>query len=174
MTQSRRQLIENFFSETVDFHKTAAPSLDRFLQKISKMDIPGREHVENYLRYKWRMNHKPSTLKGSLHATSSFLSFYASQGKACFQEVVSDDVEAFVEYAQDSGLKAATIRTRLNHLWAFLRYLIEQDVIGERILKRKISIKVPEFLPRAIAVLLQPRAIAESLISRCRKITSRP
>jgi len=151
MTQSKRQLIEYFFSETVDFQDTAAPSLDRFLQKISRMEIPGREHVENYIRYKWRMNHKPSTLRGSLHSASSFLSFYAARGKNNLQEIVSDDVEAFIEHLQDRGLKVTTARTRLNHLWAFLRYLIDQDVIGELILKRKISIKVPEFLPRAIA-----------------------
>jgi integrase/recombinase XerD len=151
MAQSRRQLIEQFFSETVDFQDLASPSLDRFLQKISKMEIPGREHVEKYIRYKWRMNHKPSTLKSSLHVASSFLSFYASRGRDNLQEIVSDDVEAFIEHEQDRGLKVTTARTRLNSLWAFLRYLIEQDVIDERILKRKISLRVPEFLPRAIA-----------------------
>lgn len=153
MTQSKRQIIEQFFSgpELVDFHNTVEPSLDRFLQKISEMEIPGKEHVEMYMRHKWRMNHRPSTLKGSLHAASTFLAFYATRGKKHFHEIVSDDLEAFVEHEQDRGHKVTTVRTRLNHLWAFLRYLIEQDVIDESILKRKISLKVPEFLPRAIA-----------------------
>jgi integrase len=62
-----------------------------------------------------------------------------------------DDVEAFIEHEQDRGLKVTTARTRLNSLWAFLRFLIEQDIINERILKRKIKLKVPDFLPRAIA-----------------------
>ena len=153
MTQSKRQIIEQFFSEPelVDFHNTAEPSLDRFLQKISEMEMPGKEHVEMYMRHKWRMNHRPSTLKGSFHAVSTFLMFYAGIGKSRIQEIVSDDLEAFVEHEQDRGLKVNTVRTRLHSIFAFLRYLIEQDIIDGCILKRKIKLKVPDFLPRAIA-----------------------
>ncbi len=32
-----------------------------------------------------------------------------------------------------------------------MRFLIDQDIINEHILKRKIKLKVPDFLPRAIA-----------------------
>jgi integrase/recombinase XerD len=32
-----------------------------------------------------------------------------------------------------------------------MRFLIEEDIIGESILKRKIRLRVPDFLPRAIA-----------------------
>jgi len=42
--------------------------IDRILQKISKMELPEREHFESYMRHKWRMNHKPSTLLNSFHA----------------------------------------------------------------------------------------------------------
>jgi len=115
------------------------------------MELPDREHLESYMRYKWRMNHKPSTLNGSFHAVSSFLSFYAGIGKSQLQDIVSGDLELFIEHEQDRGLKVTTVRTRLNNLWAFLRFLIEQDIITEHILKRKIKLKVPDFLPRAIA-----------------------
>jgi integrase/recombinase XerD len=115
------------------------------------MQIPCKEHFESYMRHKWRMNHKPSTLKGSFNALSAFLAFYGSIGKNHLQEIVSDDVEVFIEHEQDRGLKVTTARTRLNHLWAFMRYLIDQDVIGDSILKRKIRLRVPDFLPRAIA-----------------------
>jgi site-specific recombinase XerD len=125
--------------------------IDCILKKISRLDIPDREHLESYMRHKWRMNHKPSTLKGSSHAVSYFLIFYAGLGKRQLQEIVSGDIEAFVEHEQDRGLKVTTVRTRLNHLWAFLRFLIDQDIIDGRILRRKIKMRVPEFLPRAIA-----------------------
>lgn len=153
MTQLKRQIVEAFFSdpEAVDFQDIVGPSVDHILQRISEMDVPGGDHLASYMQRKWRMNHKPSTLRGSLQAVGTFLAFYASLGKNHLQEIVSDDVEAFVEGQQDRGLKATTIRTRLNHLWAFLRYLTEQNVIDERIVKRKISLRVPEFLPRAIA-----------------------
>jgi len=131
--------------------QTAVESpIDRIIQKLSKLDLPDKEHVKSYMRYKWRMNHKPSTLKGSFHTVSSFLMFYASLGKSQLQDVVSGDIETFVEHEQDRGLKVTTVRTRLNHLWAFLRFLIEQDILDDRILKRKIRLRVPEFLPRAI------------------------
>ena len=130
---------------------TVEAPIDRILRKISSLDIPDREHFESYMRHKWRMNHKKSTLKGSFHAVSSFLVFYAVLGKSRLQEIDSGDVEAFVEHLQDQGLKVTTVRTRLNHLWAFLRFLVEQDIIDGRILRRKIKLRVPEFLPRAIA-----------------------
>lgn len=125
--------------------------IDRILQKISKMELPEREHFESYMRHKWRMNHKPSTLVNSFHAVSSFLTFYSGLGKSQLRDIMRDDIEAFIEHEQDRGLKVTTARTRLNSLWAFLRFLIEQDIINEHILKRKIKLKVPDFLPRAIA-----------------------
>ncbi|MFA4920145.1 MAG: tyrosine-type recombinase/integrase [Thermodesulfovibrionales bacterium] len=145
---SRSQGSEN---EAVNYLTVANSPIDRILQKISNMELPDRERLESYMRYKWRMNHKPSTLNGSFHAVSSFLSFYAGIGKSQLQDIVSSDLELFIEHEQDRGLKVTTVRTRLNNLWAFLRFLIEQDIINERILKRKIKLKVPDFLPRAIA-----------------------
>ena len=70
--------------------------IDRILQKTAELDAPGKEHLESYLLHKWRMNHKPSTLKGSTHAMSSFLIFYAARGKR-LEDIVLDDIEAFVE-----------------------------------------------------------------------------
>jgi integrase/recombinase XerD len=137
--------------EGANSQNAAVTPVDRILQKISILDPPGREHFESYMRHKWRMNHRPSTLKGSYNALSSFLTFYGNTGKKQIEDIVSSDVEAFVEHVQDQGLKISTVRTRLHSLFAFLRFLIEQDVIDARILKRKIRLKVPDLLPRAIA-----------------------
>ncbi|MHC4464050.1 MAG: tyrosine-type recombinase/integrase, partial [Planctomycetota bacterium] len=137
--------------EAVNYQTVVDSPIDSILRKITKMELPDREHLESYMRHKWRMNHKPSTLLGSFHAVSSFLTVYAGTGKSQLQDIISDDLEAFIEHEQDRGIKVTTARTRLNHLWAFLRFLIEQDIIDERILKRKIKLKVPDFLPRAIA-----------------------
>lgn len=136
--------------EAASYQDVETP-IDRIVQKISKLDLPGREHFERYMLHKWRMNHKPSTLKGGFVAVSSFLTFCGSIGKSHIGEIVSNDLEAFVEHEQDRGLKVTTVRTRLHCLFAFLRFLIEQDIIDGRILKRKIKLKVPDFLPRAIA-----------------------
>ena len=139
------------FNSVADTSKVADSPIDRIVKKIFVLDLPGSEHFENYMRYKLRMNHKPSTLKGSFVAVSSFLSFYAGLEKSKLNEIVSGDIEAFVEHEQDRGLRVTTIVTRIKQLWAFLRFLYDQDIIDGRILKRKIKLKVPEFLPRAIA-----------------------
>ena len=139
------------FSNAANSPSVADSPIDRILKRIFVLDLPGKEHFESYMRHKWRMNHKPSTLKGSFSAVSSFLIFYAGLGKSHIEEITSDDLEAFIEHEQDRGLKVTTVRTRLHNLWAFLRFLIDQDIIDARILKRKIKLRVPEFLPRAIA-----------------------
>jgi integrase/recombinase XerD len=138
-------------SEAVKQQTAADTPIERILRKITKMELPTKEHIERYMRHKWRMNHKPSTLKGSFLTVSSFLTFYSGLGKSQLRDIVSDDLESFIEHEQDRGLKVTTARTRLKHLRAFLRFLIDQDIVDEHILKRKINLKVPDFLPRAIA-----------------------
>jgi integrase/recombinase XerD len=125
--------------------------INRIIQKIHEVELPGREHFENYMRHKWRMNHKPCTINGSFDTVRGFLTFFSSLGKKQLREIVCDDLEAFVEHEQDRGLKVISVRTRLHWLWAFLRFLIDQDIIDASILKHKIKLRVPDFLPRAIA-----------------------
>jgi integrase/recombinase XerD len=153
MIQASPNIRRSCSSEIVAInHLTVSDSpIDRILQQISQKEFPGKEHIESYMRHKWRMNHKPSTLKGSFHTVNSFLMFYAGLGKSQIQDVVSGDIEAFIEHEQDRGLYVTTIRTRLNHLWAFLHFLSDQEIIDGRILKRKIKLKAPDLLPRAIA-----------------------
>lgn len=153
MTQARPIISRPHSSEieVISYRDVASTYIDRILQKLSAMEFPGKEACESYMRHKWRMNHKASTLKGSLHAVSSFLAFYAGIGKIDIEKIVSNDLEAFVEHEQDRGLKVTTVRTRLHSIFAFLRFLIDRDIIDGRILKRKIKLRVPEFLPRAIA-----------------------
>ncbi len=130
---------------------TVRPYIDRLVQRIHQMWLPGGKHFKDYMRYKWRMNHKPNTLRGSFAAVSDFLSFCSTLRKRQLQEIVRDDLEAYIEHLQDRGLKVTTVITRLKHIYAFLRYLIEQDIIDANILKRKIKLREPDFLPRAIA-----------------------
>ena len=54
--------------------------------------------------------------------------FYGMQGKR-LEDVVIDDIEAFLEHEQDRGLKITTVRLRLVHVIAFLRFLVEQDIM---------------------------------------------
>lgn len=132
--------------EAVKQQTVTSSPVDRLVRKISELDVPGKEHLESYVRYKWRINRTLSTLKSSFHAVRNFLSFFNSK----LQDIVSDDIEAFVEHEQDRGLKITTLRTRLKNLYAFLRFLSDREIISESILKRQIRLKAPDFLPRAI------------------------
>ena len=60
------------------------------------------------------------------------------------------DLEAFIEHEQDRGLKISTVRTKLAYLVAFLHFLMEQEVIPGAVLKKRIKLKLPEELPRAM------------------------
>ena len=105
MTHARPIISRPLSSEIeVNFHNVVDSPIDRILQKISKMELPEREHFESYMRHKWRMNHKPSTLLNSFHAVSSFLTFYSGLGKSQLQDIMCDDVEAFIEQIRNIGV----------------------------------------------------------------------
>jgi integrase/recombinase XerD len=55
-----------------------------------------------------------------------------------------------VEHEQDRGLKIVSVSNRLGSLYAFLRYLIEHELADAQLLTRKIKLKVPDALPRAM------------------------
>jgi len=133
------------------FEQQSSPTaLDRILQKLSGMELPAKEHVEDYMRHKCRLNHKPRTLSGSFHSVTLFLSCFKGVGKSKLEEMTREDLEAFIEQEQDRGLKVTTVRTKMAYLIAFLHFLMEQEVIPGAILKKRIKLKLPEALPRAI------------------------
>src|SRR5208337_3364986 len=47
--------------------------------------------------------------------------------------------------------EACFLRGRLCSVKAFLRYLVEEDVVRHEVLSRSISVKIPDALPKAIA-----------------------
>jgi hypothetical protein len=55
--------------------------IDRILQKLSCIELPAKDHLERYMRHKWRINHKPKTLASSFTSVMFFLGFYGKSGK---------------------------------------------------------------------------------------------
>ena len=130
-------------------HLVQSP-LERILNNLSRIELPAKEHFEHYLRHKWRLNHKPSTLQGSLTSVGLFLDFYGKSGKKDLSEMERSDLETFIEFEQDRGLRISTVRTRMACVIAFLHFLMEQDLLPVSLLKRRIKLKLPEVLPRAM------------------------
>jgi integrase/recombinase XerD len=125
-------------------------ALDRLLDKLSHKDIVGLDAAREYLRHKYRQNCKANTLKNDFTTITLFLSYLTNCGRRELNQISRADLEAFVEHEQDRGLKIASVSNRLGSLYAFLRYLIDQDLADAELLRRKIKLKVPDALPRAM------------------------
>lgn len=125
-------------------------ALNKAVDKLEATRLPGFEYVISYLYDKYRHNHSISSISqtgGTLHA---FLSFYKELGREDIEDIQRGDIAAYVESEQDRKLKINSVRNHLHSVYAFLRYLVDHDVLPLDILHKKIKIKMPEVLPRAI------------------------
>jgi len=125
--------------------------LDRILAKINKQDLLGKSYVEQYMRYKYRRNCKANTLKIAADSLVQFLTFFRNCGNTLLEQLSRQDIEAFVESLQDRALKPATVSCRLRNVYSFLRYLIiEFRGFDYELIERKVKLKLPDRLPRAM------------------------
>jgi integrase/recombinase XerD len=114
------------------------------------MDLPGKDQVEAYLRQLTYGNRRPRTLYSRFGTLVLFLGMIKNNGKAYLKEITRSDVEAFIEQEQDRGIKITTIRTRLVSVLAFLRHLVEEEIVSAELFVRRIRLQLPERLPRAM------------------------
>ena len=135
-------------------------TLERILQKLSVQDLPGASYLEPYLRHMHRRDLTANTLRAAFFSIQGFLTFLKNQEKTDLLAVVHNDLEAFVECLQDRGLKPVSVENNLRQVKTFLRYLVEGKVIPSEVLSRRISIKVPKPLPRAMDPLDVKRLLA--------------
>ncbi len=124
--------------------------LEHILDKISQSDLPCKDYFTDYLRHKYRKNCRPNTLRIVDISLTQFLSFYRDVGKHHLEQMAREDIEAFVEHLQDRNLKPNSVRTRMCAVYAFVHFLIEKKVVGYELLERRIRLKLPDRLPRAI------------------------
>jgi integrase/recombinase XerD len=137
------------FTNQLQARRYPQTALDAVLERLIGLNVPGKRHVENYLRHKWRLNHKPRTLSSTFTSLMLFLTFYRGSGKR-LEDIERSDIEAFLEHEQDRGMNISTVRLRLACLIAFFHYLMEQDILPASLLKKTFKLKLPETLPRAI------------------------
>ena len=127
-----------------------AKALQWALDRLAGWDLPGKEHVSEYFRYMYRRNFRPKTYASNLGAIYIFLTVVRDSGKTRLEEITKHDLEGFIEHEQDRGLMLSTVRTRLHCVNAFLGYVIEAGVVSGDVLARRIRLKKPETLPRAM------------------------
>ena len=125
-------------------------ALGRILKRLVRMDLPGKDQVEAYLRHLTHGNRRPRTLYSRFGAIILFLGLIRESGRISLEAITRRDVEAFIEREQDRGIKITTIRTRLVSVQAFLRYLLEEGIVSAELFSRRIRLQLPERLPRAM------------------------
>jgi site-specific recombinase XerD len=124
--------------------------LNRLLQQLAQSGFADKEHIEGYLRQKYRQNCKANTLQAAYTSISLFMRFLQKRGQTTLSEVSRQDLEAYMEAEQDRGVKITTVSLRLINLRTFFAFLIEQAVMEEAVLAKRIRLQLPDALPRAI------------------------
>jgi integrase/recombinase XerD len=131
--------------------RKAREHLERLLESFRQSELPGKEHAEQYLLHLNRKNCRPSTLESNQTSIRLFLQFTRNhQGIIHLDQITRQSIEAFVEHEQDRGLKPMSVSGRLMSVHAFLGFLVEREVVHPNLLRKKVRVKVPEALPRAI------------------------
>ena len=130
--------------------KSSIEALHKILKRLEGTGLLGKEHVEAYLRHVCRRNRRPKTLSSLYTSIVPFLGRIKDSGKTSIEEITKRDVEAFIEHEQDRGIMITTIRTRLVCVRAFLRYLVEEEIVLPDVLGRRIRLQLPDRLPRVM------------------------
>ena len=138
----------------------------RIVQQLNAGDLPGKEHAVSYLTSKFRCNCKVGTLESSGTAIRFFLTFLKRSCRVRLDDIDRHDIEGFVEHEQDRGLQIRGGRTRLVGVYSFIRHLVDDEILAPELLTKKIRLKLPDPLPRAMvtadvkllfSVITQPR-----------------
>ena len=124
-------------------------ALDRFTKRLHDSGLSGSHYAVEYLQKKYRHNLAASTIKQSAAVALDFLCFLKERKKQITM-LSRQDIEAYVGHQQDRGAKTGTIRTKLRALYTFVGYLVEEGILPAEILLKKIRIKPPDILPKAI------------------------
>ena len=143
----------DYYQTRLRFYSHSDGSIEallKILRQLSRMDLPGKEHVEGYLRHMTRSNRRARTMFSRWGTLLIFLGLLKANGKTSLEEVTRRDVEAFIEHEQDRGIKITTIRMRLTGVQSFLRHLVEEEIVSPTVFGKRIRLQLPERLPRAM------------------------
>ena len=153
--------------------KAKNPQIKKCIQRLVQKRLFGHPYVKRYLYYQYRRGCRPNTIRTNFGAIILFISHLKGLGRHYLEEATRQDLSSFIEHEQDRGMKPVTVSTRLTSLYAFLGYLIEREIVNSDVIKKKMRIKVPDALPRAIdpedirlllSVIKKPRDWAMILI----------
>lgn len=147
--------------------------IQKFLKRLDEHELFGQSFFKMFFREFPRRGCRPSTVRGCAESLFQFLVYAKQNGQSSLETLTRDDVSGYVEHMQDRGLALNTVSTRLKWVYSFLTYLVDNEVVNPKLVKKKIQIKIPDSLPRAmdpedvqalLSVLSEPRAKAIILV----------
>ncbi len=138
--------------------------LNRAVEKLERSALPGYEYVIAHLYDKYRRNLTISTISRTGETLSGFLMFLQKTGRSGLETIRRKDIAAYIDHEQERGLKVNSVNSHLQMVYAFLHYLIDNDVLPLEIIYKRIRVKLPEVLPRAIP-MEDLRAIVAAITS---------
>jgi len=124
--------------------------VEQGIRRLCAGDLPGRDHTERYLRHKYRLNLSAGTIRSTISVLHAFLTFLKDIGKEHLEQICRGDLEGFVEQDQDRGLNSSTVNAHMKVVKAFVRFLMGEGVVPSEVLLKRLTIKVPDGLPRAM------------------------
>lgn len=124
--------------------------LNRAVDRLEVSRLPGYEYAISHLYDKYRRNLATSTISQTGRTLISFLSFIQASSGLSIEDIARKDIAAYVEHEQDRGLKMTSVQNHLCTVYAFIQYLVNNQILSLEILHNKIKIKLPEVLPKAI------------------------
>jgi integrase/recombinase XerD len=149
-TQPRPFITSESRETDVPIPRPKNPLIEKCLKQLVKRGLFGRPYVKDFLYDLKRRNCRPNTLRSYFTTLTVFLSYLKEKGRTYLETITRDDLSGFIEHEQDRGMHPKTVSTRLRLLYAFVSYLVDREVVHPDLLKRKLRVKVPEALPRAM------------------------
>ena len=117
-------------------------------------------HIEKFLAYKQREGMTPLTVTRHRYNLSYFLNYNRRR------KILLSNVERFIDYYKD-GHRPATVRSVVNTMKCFTRFLYERGVIRKEIHTRLKNVKDEPFKPK----LISPQLVR--LIIDCPRVWSK-
>jgi integrase/recombinase XerD len=118
--------------------------------RLTESGLPGADLAAQHVYDKYIKDLSTKTIQSSGRVILYFLHFLKRKETNIYA-LAHQDISKFVEYEQERGQKIQSVVNYLRILYAFITYLVEQDILPNTVVDRKIRIKLPEALPRFIA-----------------------
>ncbi|MCP3890410.1 MAG: tyrosine-type recombinase/integrase [Desulfobulbaceae bacterium] len=139
----------NFAHPFINYPSDKRRVLTRWCSRLNDSGLSGSDLVVEYLHAKYIKNLSVSTIQQAGRIILYFLRFLSRDGTTVYT-MTRQNISAYVEYEQDRGLKMQSVANHLRALYTFIVFLVEQGVLTQEIMQRKIRIKLPDPLPRSI------------------------